>query len=1010
MGKNSWNIRCSAAVIAVLILPVAGRGAILLDCGEVKPEAVILHTPEKRGQSARSDLLEQRKALRIDWDCARSGYFEFQLAPGVKLPQFRTAQIRVYAFIPKGSKSRNLNLRIVDRDGETFQFSRPLTAPDSGWQEFVYEIDAGKPNAGSWGGKANRQIDFPAKFTGFASDFNSRTGKGYLGIGTVEIEVLHSGMPLQPQLETGSPLQILTPDQKKVPEISMVNSRREEAGGELFYRVTDAFGAELENATRKITLAPGEKVLFPLMKPEKLGVYYVDVRFRENDPRMEVFEKQFRYCYMQPAGPTPGMAKGFLFGVCSHPQGLSDRNLELEARAAALCGVKIMRTDVYWERIQPTPDRWLFGSFDRVMEAFGAQNIEVQAIYCYLPKWAVAKDWKPLAANVKGKPRPDYDHWRRFIHTFAERYRGRLRYVEVWNEPDHIGFANFPVSEYIEMMKIAYAETKKAAPEMSVLTGGYAGMPGPSPKRKEKDHMTRTLTEGKGFYDVFAFHGHGSMSSYRNQVDQLVKMRRDLGVEAPWYANETAISAILIGEMKQAETLFQKFLYSWANGAIGYNWYDLRNDGFDPNANEHNFGLITKDFQPKAAYAVYNALAGTYREAEFLRPVRFGGSIEAFLFRAVDGRLLLAVWNNDPDSDGVPLCLTGISGRAEEIDLFGNVTSLPVRGNELVFKAGRTPVTIRLEADAAELKGTGELLKSGLLFSVTPGRESEVVPEFCNPTARPLELELKWTPPAGVTLSAAKQKLKLKPGECRKLPLKLAATPEFRSPDNRPAEMKLELELDGLWHGELRYPVHTVVWLETGIPRAPVFVLREAAQVISFAPNVPEKEHLFWKGPADLSAEIRLAHDRQTLLLEAIVTDDVHHQPGSGAEVWCGDNIQMALQLPGQKGMWELGFTRLADGKNETFAWLAPSGFSADKAAGAVRLETSRDEKKKQTVYRAVVPFEAIGLNETVKKSGFRLNLIVNDNDGEMRESCIGIGPGIAEDKDPEHYPIIKFR
>ena len=62
-------------------------------------------------------------------------------------------------------------------------------------------------------------------------------------------------MPLQPQLETGSPLQILTPDQKKVPEISMVNSRREEAGGELFYRVTDAFGAELENATRKITLA-----------------------------------------------------------------------------------------------------------------------------------------------------------------------------------------------------------------------------------------------------------------------------------------------------------------------------------------------------------------------------------------------------------------------------------------------------------------------------------------------------------------------------------------------------------------------------------------------------------------------------------------------------------------------------------------------------------------------------------------------------------------------------------
>lgn len=1009
MKKNNWSICRSAAAAAVLILPVAAQAAMLLDCGKVKPETVLLHTPEKRGQSVRGESLEQLGALRINWDCARSGHFEFQLKPGVKLPEFRTAQIRVRAFIPEDGKSRNLNLRITDRDGETFQFSRPLAATDRGWREFVYEINAEKPKAGSWGKKANRRIDFPAKFTGFASDFNSRKGKGYLGIGTVEIEVLHSGQPLQPQLDTGSPLRILTPEQKEVPGISLVNTRREKAEGELFYRVTDAFGTEQENATRRITLAPGGKLLFPLMKPAKFGVYYVDVRFRENDPRLKTFEKQFRYCYMQPAGPTPGMAKGFLFGVCSHPQGLSDRDLELEAQAAALCGIKIMRTDIYWERIQPTPDRWLFGSFDRVMKSFGAQGIEVQAIYCYLPKWAIAKEWKPLAANYKGRQRPDYEHWRKFIRTFAERYRGKLRYVEVWNEPDHIGFANFPVSEYIEMMKIAYAETKKAAPEMSVLTGGYTGMPGSSPKMKEKDHMTRTLTEGKGAYDVFAFHGHGSMSSYRHQINRLVKMRRELGIEAPWYANETAISAILIGEMKQAEILFQKFLYSWANGAIGYNWYDLRNDGFDPNANEHNFGLITRDFQPKAAYAVYNALAGAYREAKFLRTMRFGGSVEAFLFKAKDGRLLLAVWNNDPGCDGIPLCLSGISGQAEVIDLFGNVTSLPVRSRNLIFKAGRSPVTIRLEANVAELKEAGEFLKSGLVFSVTPGRESEVVPEFCNPTSRPLTLELNWTPPKGVT-TAVKQKFRLKPGERRKLPLKIAAAPEFRSPDSRPAEMKLELALGGLWRGELRYPVRSVIWLETKMPQAPVFVLRDAAQVIPFVPNVPEKEHLFWKGPADLSSEIRLAHDRKALLFEAVVTDDVHHQPCSGAEVWRGDNIQMALQLPGQKGIWELGFTRLGDGKSEAFVWLTPSGFSAEKAAGAIRVETARDEKKKQTVYRAAVPFEAIGLNETVKKRGFRLNLIVNDNDGEMRESCIGVAPGIAENKDPERYPIIKFR
>ena len=78
-----------------------------------------------------------------------------------------------------------------------------------------------------------------------------------------------------------------------------------------------------------------------------------------------------------------------------------------------------------------------------------------------------------------------------------------------------------------------------------------------------------------------------------------------------------------------------------------------------------------------------------------------------------------------------------------------------------------------------------------------------------------------------------------------------------------------------------------------------------------------------------------------------------------------------------------------------------------EKTAAAIRLETSRDERAKRTVYRAAIPFRAIGLTEAAARRGFRFNLIVNDNDGEMRESCIGIAPGIAEDKDPERYPTL---
>ena len=59
MKKCDWNICRSAAVVAVLALSFAVRGGELLDCGKAKPENVILHTPEKRGQSVRIESLEQ---------------------------------------------------------------------------------------------------------------------------------------------------------------------------------------------------------------------------------------------------------------------------------------------------------------------------------------------------------------------------------------------------------------------------------------------------------------------------------------------------------------------------------------------------------------------------------------------------------------------------------------------------------------------------------------------------------------------------------------------------------------------------------------------------------------------------------------------------------------------------------------------------------------------------------------------------------------------------------------
>lgn len=100
---------------------------------------------------------------------------------------------------------------------------------------------------------------------------------------------------------------------------------------------------------------------------------------------------------------------------------------------------------------------------------------------------------------------------------------------------------------------------------------------------------------------------------------------------------------------------------------------------------------------------------------------------------------------------------------------------------------------------------------------------------------------------------------------------------------------------------------------------------------------------------------------------------------------------------------------RLADGRPQSFIWEAPAGFPAEAAARSIRLTTHRDDGKQVTAYRAKLSFDSFGLSPEKLRNGIRFNLLVNDNDGELREGFIQIAPGISEWKNFETFPLIVF-
>ncbi len=356
--------------------------------------------------------------------------------------------------------------------------------------------------------------------------------------------------------------------------------------------------------------------------------------------------------------------------------------------AAPFGTLRLWDSGASWTSLEPLKGVWNWLPLDIwVAAAEQHGNPDILLTLGQTPAWASTNpdDVNYVGAGAPAPPANIQD-WRDYVTAVAQRYKGRIRYYEIWNEPNVPTYYSGSIAELAQLTAEAYTIIKAVDPGNTVV----------SPAAVEPGYLQQLLQAGiASNVDMIAYHFYqtppeASAAAIANV--RLVMSRNGAGA-IPLWDSEGASGDATVPEDLAAAYLARKYLVDLAFGVIRYDWYAWgKATTFCVGTEENNPQTLTK------AGVAFGILVGWLEGASLE-----GASIDAsgtwqirLSRRRRDSRTsadvpissaALIVWN--PDAT-VEFAMPGTFRSVMSYDLFGNVT--PVVGDAVTV--GNSPILL----------------------------------------------------------------------------------------------------------------------------------------------------------------------------------------------------------------------------------------------------------------------------------------------------------------------------
>lgn len=410
-----------------------------------------------------------------------------------------------------------------------------------------------------------------------------------------------------------------------------------------------------------------------------------------------------------PSDLTLGQMACVAAGLSTGSSAASEASRQVNLARLKAAGIRLMRIDFLWHRIEKTKGTFDFSGHDLRVKAAQSANIDHIAVLAYGNPWATT-----LTEDDPYFPPDDPADFAPYVTAMVEHYAGSISDFEIWNEPN-AGY-RFWKSEpggdpaaFAALLDVAVTAGRAACPTCRFAFGAPFFHEMLIMGHLEFLELAHVAVPGLD-YDAMGFHPYplyppqaapegpppGSELSFHDMAAGIEAVMEAAGTggrplwttEVGWpvYGSVTAV--------RQADFLVRAALHLIALNANPVCWYNLY-EGPDPGSfpPEQAFGLLTSDDEPKPAFFAMAQLAGRFAGHRPTRDLRVAGLLPPGVwgYELSDGEATWwAVWTHPEPG---PLEVTLPSTPVEGHDAVGEAIELPAVPT---WGATGSPVFLRL--------------------------------------------------------------------------------------------------------------------------------------------------------------------------------------------------------------------------------------------------------------------------------------------------------------------------